>query len=214
MTWKKIVPGVFEGLPDDHDDEELDGRIRMSNLPVETIKTHRLETWKHKGKEAWWPQIKRYALLNYDHPFLTLLGTRGTGKTHIAVATGWEWIASGKTVLYYQTEDLLDALRSGYSIWQKGNPEGYSVILHFAQNVGLLIIDDLGAQNEKLWAVSKLDQIIDSRYIHRKPLIVTTNMLLDDLPDRIADRLSEGLLIQLEGESFRKKKSREHGKTE
>lgn len=207
MTWNELMPGVFEGLPDDQEaNKDLDQRIRMSNIPVETIKTHQLKKWKHKGEEAWWTEIQHYAEVKYDHPFVTLLGRVGTGKTHIAIALGWDWIAYGKTVLYYQAEDLLDALRSGYSTWQKGDPEGYSMILQFAQNVGLLIIDDLGAQDEKIWAVSKLDQIINSRYMHRKPLIVTTNMLLEKLPERIADRLSEGLLIQLTGESYRKKK--------
>jgi DNA replication protein DnaC len=130
----------------------------------------------------------------------------GTGKSHIALAIGWSWIACGKMVLYYQVEDLLDALRSGYSTWQRGDPEGYSMILHFAQNVRLLILDDLGAQDEKVWATTKLDQIINSRYLNGKPLLVTTNMALDKLPERIADRLSEGMLIHLTGESYRKKK--------
>lgn len=200
------MPGVYEGVADGQGDEELDLRIRMSNIPVETIKSHRFETWKHRGKEDWWPVIQRYAECNYSHPFLTLLDTTGTGKTHIAIAVGWSWIACGKTVLYYQVEDLLDALRSGYSTWERGDPQGYSAILHFTENVGLLILDDLGAQDEKLWATAKLDQIINSRYIRRKPLIVTTNMGLNVLPERIADRLSEGLLFQLTGESYRKKK--------
>lgn len=206
--WKQVKPGIFEGVPGEGDDE-LDRCIRMSNMPVETIKTHRFETWKHKGKETWWPEIQSYAECKYDHPFLTLMGTVGTGKTHLALSLGWSWIGCGKNVLYYHVEDLLDALRSGYSSWQRGDPEGYSMILHFAQIVSLLILDDFGAQDEKVWAAAKLDQIIDSRYIHRKPLIVTTNMALDKLPDRIADRLSEGMLIQLTGESFRKKKSAE-----
>jgi len=203
--WKQVIPGVFEGVPGEGD-EELDRRIRMSNMPVETIKTHRFETWKHRGKEKWWADLQRYAECKYTHPFVTLLGTVGIGKTHIALSMGWSWVGCGKGVLYYHVEDLLDALRSGYSSWQRGDPEGYSMILHFAQNVGLLILDDLGAQDEKVWATTKLDQIIDSRYIHQKPLIVTTNMALDKLPERIADRLSEGMLVELAGESYRTKK--------
>jgi DNA replication protein DnaC len=203
--WKQVAPGVFEGVQGEGD-EDLDRHIRMSNMPVGTIKTHRFETWKHRGKERWWADLQHYAEGKYTHPFVTLLGTVGTGKTHIALSTGWLWISCGRTVLYYQTEDLLDALRSGYSTWQRGDPEGYSMILHFAQNVSLLILDDFGAQDEKVWATSKLDQIINSRYINKKPLMVTTNMALDKLPERIADRLSEGMLVELAGESYRTKK--------
>jgi DNA replication protein DnaC len=206
MAWRQVKPGIFEGVPGQEGDEELDLRIRMSNIPVDTVGSHRFDSWQHRGKEPWWVEIESYAQCNYAHPFLTLLGPVGTGKTHMALAVGWSWIGCGKTVLYYHVEDLLDALRSGYSTWQRGDPEGYSMILHFAQNVGLLVLDDFGAQDEKVWATTKLDQIIDSRYIHRKPLIVTTNMALDKLPERIADRLSEGSLVHLTGESFRKKK--------
>jgi DNA replication protein DnaC len=206
MAWRQVKPGIFEGVPGLEGDEELDRRIRMSNIPVGTTGSHRFETWQHRAKEPWWDDIQRYAQCSYAHPFSTLLGPVGTGKSHIALAIGWSWIACGKMVLYYQVEDLLDALRSGYSSWQRGDPEGYSMILHFAQNVGLLILDDLGAQDEKVWATTKLDQIINSRYINGKPLLVTTNMGLDKLPERIADRLSEGMLVHLTGESYRKKK--------
>jgi len=205
--WKQIQPGIFAGVPDDQGDQDLDRVIRMSNIPVETIKSHRFETWKHRRKEHWWAAIQAYAEDKYDHPFVTLLGTVGTGKTHIALSVAWNWIGCGGNVLYYHVEDLLDALRAGYSSWQRGDPEGYSMILHFAENVSLLIMDDLGSQDEKVWATAKLDQIIDYRYIHRKPLIVTTNMALDKLPERIADRLSEGMLIELVGESYRTKKT-------
>lgn len=211
MAWEQVAPGIFKGVLEQQGDEDLDRRIRMSNIPIQTVKTHRFEGWEHKGKESWWPEVQRYAECKYSHPFLTLLGPVGTGKTHIALAMGWNWLGYGKGVLYYQVEDLLDALRSGYSTWQRGDPEGYSMILHFTENVGLLILDDLGAQDEKVWATAKLDQIINSRYMRQKPLIVTTNMALNRLPDRIADRLSEGILVQLTGESYRKKKARDHG---
>jgi DNA replication protein DnaC len=207
MTWTQIIPGVFQGLPgEDHMAEEAELRVRMSNIPPQTLQTHRLETWQHKPNEPWWSKVKQYADGQYEHPFVTLLGLVGTGKTHIALSIGWSWLRNGSAVLYYQVEDLLDALRRGYSSWQGGDPDGYNTIIQFARNVGLLILDDLGAHNETEWATSKLDQIVDYRYIHKKPLVATTNLALNRLPARIGDRLSEGLLVQLTGESFRKQK--------
>lgn len=236
MTWKQIIPGVYEGIPaglesrlslsllaslhshaapgeqkEEKPELEPELQVKLSNIPPETVKTHRLETWQHRGKamEPWWPKIKQYAEGSYAHPFLTLLGTTGTGKTHIAFATGWAWLENGKSVLYYQVEDLLDALRQGYSAWQRGDPEGsYDMILKFTQTVHLLILDDFGAQYETKWSEPKLEQIVDYRYIHKKPLMVTTNLTLKQLPPRIEDRLSEGELIQLTGESFRKRKEK------
>lgn len=219
MGWKMLIPGVYEGIPSEQKEEKLDERlelnVRLSNIPPGTMKTHRLETWQHKSSaksgilsriEPWWPEINQYAEGNYDHPLLTFLGTVGTGKTHMAFGIGWAWLERGQNVLYYQVENLLDALRRGYSSWQKDGSDDYNSILQFAKNVKLLILDDFGAQHETEWAASKLDQIIDYRYEYKKPLIVTTNLALNLLPARIADRLSEGLLVQLTGESFRKQR--------
>jgi DNA replication protein DnaC len=206
MTWRQVAPGIYEGLPGEEKDEELEMRAKLSNIPILTVKTHRLTTWQHRDSEPWWPAITRYADGNYGHPFLTLLGTVGTGKTHMAFALGWNWLELGRTVLYYQVEVLLDALRRGYSSWQAGDPDGYDGILGFTRNAGLLILDDFGAQHETEWAVAKLDQILDYRYEYKKPLVVTSNLALNRLPARIADRLGEGILVQLTGESFRKQK--------
>jgi len=206
MTWRQLAPGIYAGIPGGKEDQELEMFVKMSHIPLVTAKTHRLKTWQHRDNEPWWPQIEQYAVGIYDHPFITLLGTVGTGKTHIAFAVGWAWLECGRTVLYYQVENLLDALRHGYSSWQRGDPDGYSNILQFAQNVNLLILDDFGAQHETEWAASKLEQIVDYRYVNKKPLIATTNIALNRLPARIADRLSEGVLVQLTGESFRKRR--------
>jgi len=56
MTWRQVAPGIYEGLPGkDYAEQETELRVRMSNIPPETMKTHRLETWEHKPDEPWWP---------------------------------------------------------------------------------------------------------------------------------------------------------------
>jgi len=202
-VWIKQAPGIYEGKPLS---DEFFALLKISNIPEETIVTHRLETWKHREGEDWWGYAKDYAMGKFDHPFLTLIGEKGTGKTHLAIAIGIEWMARGKTVLYYQIESLLDALREGYTLWEKGNPEGYHKIIAFTENASLLILDDLGAEKKTDWAKAKLDQVCDYRYIHRRPLIVTSNVKFDELPERIADRLFEGKVTHIKGESYRRKK--------
>lgn len=39
----------------------------------------------------------------------------------------------------------------------------------------LLVIDDLGKENQTLWAVSMIYMAIDDRYNTRKPVVVTSN---------------------------------------
>ena len=45
----------------------------------------------------------------------------------------------------------------------------------------LLIIDDLGIERSSEFALEQVFNVIDSRYRSKKPLIVTTNLTLDEL---------------------------------
>ena len=62
----------------------------------------------------------------------------------------------------------------------------------------LLIIDDLGVERNTEYAMEQMFFVIDSRYRSRRPMIITTNLKLDELknpPDlahaRIYDRILE-----------------------
>ena len=76
----------------------------------------------------------------------------------------------------------------------------------------LLIIDDFGMERGTEYALEQIYNIVDSRYRSRKPLIVTTNLTLDEIRHpqdtahaRIYDRLLEMCVpISCIGVSFRK----------
>lgn len=62
----------------------------------------------------------------------------------------------------------------------------------------LLIIDDLGMERSTEFALEQVFNVIDTRYRSKKPLIVTTNLTLDELKNpydlarrRIYDRVLE-----------------------
>jgi DNA replication protein DnaC len=58
-----------------------------------------------------------------------------------------------------------------------------------------LVLDDFGTQNATAWAQEKLFQILNHRYINRLPTVVTTNLDLLDIEDRIASRLKDPELV-------------------
>jgi hypothetical protein len=81
----------------------------------------------------------------------------------------------------------------------------------------LLIIDDFGMERGTEYALEQIYNIIDSRYRSRKPLIVTTNLTLDEIRHpqdtahvRIYDRLLEMCVpISCIGVSLRKENAQE-----
>ena len=81
----------------------------------------------------------------------------------------------------------------------------------------LLIIDDFGMERGTEYALEQIYNIVDSRYRSRKPLIVTTNLTLDEIRHpqdtahaRIYDRLLEMCVpVSCIGVSFRKETAQE-----
>jgi DNA replication protein DnaC len=124
--------------------------------------------------------------------WLLLEGLYGSGKTHLAAAVGNTRLIHGDMVLFITTPDLLDHLRNTY------NPSSemeYDDMFERIRSVPLLILDDLGAENPSSWALEKLFQLLNHRYSHRLPTVITTNINLDTLDPRIRSRLLDENLI-------------------
>ncbi len=209
--WRERVPGVYEGTPITAEQREAsEVLVRISNLPLATRATHRFSRWERNAEtEAAYAEARAF-LEQPTHHFLSFLGDVGRGKTHLALAIAWDWLEDTMTtVLYYQTESLLDELRKRYSSWGRGAEVDPYELIGYAKNCGLFVLDDLGAHKPTAWAEAKLDEIIDHRYINRLPTVITSNLALDMLPERIADRMAEGIIAVLEGTSHRRQKGPE-----
>lgn len=85
-------------------------------------------------------------------------------------------------------------------------------------NCSLLILDDFGMERQTDYAREQVFNIIDGRYLARKPLIVTTNLSLAELKhpsdmaqQRIYDRILEMCVpVCFDGESLRQEKAKEN----
>ena len=119
--------------------------------------------------------------------WLVLMGTYGCGKTHLAAAVANACVEFGMGTLFLTVPDLMDWLRNSFDASDTNFEKRFDEI----RNVGLLVLDDLGAQNTTKWANEKLFQIIDYRYVRKLPMVVTTNLALEDLDDRIRSRLQD-----------------------
>lgn len=125
--------------------------------------------------------------------WLLLQGEYGCGKTHLAAAIANMAVDLGVPALFITVPDLLDALRFSYQDPESTFEERFEEI----RQAGLLVLDDFGTQNATSWAQEKLFQIINFRYINRLPLVVTTNISLQEMEGRILSRLQDPELVSL-----------------
>lgn len=115
-----------------------------------------------------------------EHPqgWLVLMGKNGCGKTHLAAAVANRCLADGRSVFFAVVPDLLDHLRASFA---PGKDTGYDELFEHIRNVGVLILDDFGAQASTEWALEKLYQVVNYRTVSGLPSVVTTDRPLDEL---------------------------------
>jgi DNA replication protein DnaC len=160
-----------------------------------------------KGTEVGVQAVYRLLKNKVNIPMLMLIGVPGLGKSHLAIGAGWYWMVRGGHCIYYQVEDMLDAIRKGYSFEERfpqgiRHPDSYSSIMSRLEKIELLLLDDLGSHNKTDFAYTKLDQIICYRYDNKLATVITTNDI-KAISKRIVDRCRDGEIVLMTGESYR-----------
>lgn len=133
------------------------------------------------------------ALANPTLEWLVLMGSHGTGKTHLAVAIANFRLDHGRPAVFIVVPDLLDRLRATFS---PTSDVSYDELFESARTAPLLILDDLGAHSSTPWAQEKLYQIFNERYNRRLQTVITTNLTLDQMDARLRSRLGDPNLTE------------------
>ncbi len=162
----------------------------------------RLEAFSEMTFEAFnhaWPgtqeayEVARVYAEEMIPPWLLFSGKCGCGKTHLAAAIANARFVQGDLVLFTVVPQLLDHLRATFA---PNSESTYDTLFEKVREAGLLILDDLGAEYSTPWAQEKLFQIINHRYMHSLPTVITTNQPLGMMDDRIRSRLSDIRLVR------------------
>lgn len=138
---------------------------------------------------------------------LVLTGGYGTGKTHLAAAIANNLVDKGIMVLFDTYVGHLDRLK------REMDSDEPKVYLDKMKSMPMLVIDDLGKEKKTDWSQQILFNVLNYRYEHYLPTVITTNMTPNELPKyvegAIASRLMETFeILQMRGTDFRNAKNR------
>lgn len=136
---------------------------------------------------------------------LLLYGKCGTGKTYAACEVANALIEKGYPCLVTNFSRIVKMV-SGF-----GNDK--QEYLDSLNRFALLVLDDLGAERNTEYMDEQIFNIIDSRYRAGLPMIITTNLSLNDVKnpkseasERIYDRIIERCMpVEVNGANRRRK---------
>ena len=131
-------------------------------------------------------------------------GSRGVGKTHLAVALMREMILntqirnhSGtfridlqKMPLFISVPELLLEIRETYG----DNALSEKAVIDKYSWVDVLIVDDLGAEKTSDWVLQTLYTIMDRRYREELRTIITSNLSIEEIRDKLDDRIASRIV--------------------
>ena len=104
---------------------------------------------------------------------LLFCGDNGVGKTHLAVAVLRELVEKrGASGQFWDFHELIREIKSSY------DPETKTTELQVLEPVveaDVLLLDDLGAWKMTDWMNDTLFYILNSRYMAKRPTLITTN---------------------------------------
>ncbi|MGL4742672.1 MAG: ATP-binding protein [Sarcina sp.] len=154
---------------------------------------------------AGWKQMKN------ENIGLLLYGDAGNGKTYATSCIANYLMAKEVPVIACGINAILQRIQNTYNSYGK---EGESNVIKSFINADLLIIDDLGVEQSTEWAITRIYNIIDSRYRNKLPTVITTNLELSEIERKYGKRTYDRLLemctpVLNDSPSIRREKGRE-----
>lgn len=188
--------------------------LRISDMRKVGFPDSEMQSWtfaaddRSNGKltKALYAYVENFDTFRKSGKGLLLWGNVGTGKTFAAACVANALIDKCYPVLMTNFARLSNTLQGMYA----GKQEYIDGLDRFS----LLIIDDLAAERKTEYMQEIIFNIIDSRYRSGLPMIITTNLTLEEIKNpanvsdaRCYDRILERCFpIEVSGASQRRKK--------
>ena len=199
-TRPSLVSTPASEPPSKQEWEEIERNQRLAQEKEELRRAGVPPRFYHSRKDSIDPRM--WELCDNEEG-LFLHGPPGTGKTHLAVALlRQRGLPYG---CFTTVATLLMELRNSF----KDNAENseWQIINHYAK-VRPLVLDDLGAEKTSEFALQSLYIIIDKRYSEMRPTIITSNLTVDEIAEKVGDRIASRIagmskVIELKGRDRR-----------
>jgi DNA replication protein DnaC len=205
LDYEEYLLGVVEQEIHQRENNRIQRGIRQAAFPV--IKT--LENFDFKVIPSL-NKPKVLKLMQGDYirkkENIILVGNSGVGKTHIAIALGYEACRQGFKVKFYTAAGLINELLAAQQEYRLSRLEKQWLTPH------VVILDELGYIPFSKTGAELLFQFCSARY-ERGSLIITTNLefpkwteVLGDeqMTAALLDRLTHNAhILNINGESFR-----------
>lgn len=184
-------------------------RLRKAGFPtIKMLDSFDFSALPHLNKSL---VLELYRGSYFTNAFnIVLLGSIGTGKTHLATSFGVEACKMGKKVKFYTVASLATELIEAH------DSRKLSSFKATLRKTDLLILDELGMVPFHQDAANLLFQVINDRYEQRST-IITTNLPFPDwtklfgtqqLTAALLDRLTHRChILEMNGDSYRFKES-------
>ena len=188
--------------------------IRSASLMSEKFRDASFEAYIHRPENEKAYKVARnyvdkFTTMKENNQGLLFYGSVGTGKSYTSACIANALLDKGTTVVMTSFVKLLQDIQM-----DKEQEDRYMRIM---ESVSLLIIDDLGAERNTAYALEKVYNVIDSRVRANLPMILTTNLSINQMKNpesmeysRIYDRIFEVCYpIHMAGDSMRTQKAKE-----
>jgi len=158
-----VIPSRYRGVSFD--------RSPVTEMPAPVVSAvrryvHGLDAHLDEGRGLW------------------LVGDVGTGKTTLAMLVSKAALDAGRSVAIYSLPRLLNLLR----VQTFDSNAGQLDLLDRLTAVDLLHVDDLGAESTTEWVLEQLYSIVNARYEAQRAMIATSNLMPEELAERIGQR--------------------------
>lgn len=143
-------------------------------------------------------------------------GTKGSGKTRLAVSIANDLIEKQKTMAKFATTlQILDQIKRtwGEGAGSRGTAwrESERKLMDDIISVPVLVIDDIGIEQPKDWVNERFYSIINGRMVQKRITMFTSNCRMEELKldERIVSRIEKmSMPIEFPAESIRRETAR------